>query len=93
MGDQDNVQSGRPTAESTVEREPVLCRADQPEGTHYEPDPDQIVKVVHQVKPDSLPLQGPTDFEARGPADDTATTDVRVTPARSSVREAGPKAD
>jgi hypothetical protein len=82
-----NVQSGRPTAET----EPAPSKADRPEGTHYEPDPDQIVKVVHQVKPDSLPLQGPTDFEARGPADDTASTDVRLTPPRASVRESGPK--
>jgi hypothetical protein len=91
MGQRDNVQSGRRTVESTADTERVLAGADEPEGTHYEPDPDQIVKVVHQVKPESLPLEGPTDFDARDHADGTASTDVRVTPARASVREAAPK--
>jgi pimeloyl-ACP methyl ester carboxylesterase len=91
MPGSNNVQSGRRPAEGTADTPRAPSPADEPEGTHYEPDPDQLVKVVHQVKPESLPLEGPTDFEARDHADDVAVTDVGVTPSRASVREAKPK--
>jgi pimeloyl-ACP methyl ester carboxylesterase len=89
-GEGRNGQFGQTPEESTADTSRVVSSAAERDGTHYEPDPDQIVKVVHQVKPQSLPLQGPTDVEARNHADDTTSVDVRVSPARASVQEASP---
>lgn len=84
-----NVQAGAPTPVSTDDQA-VVASADRIDG-HYESSPDQVVKVVHQVRPQSLPHQGPTDFERhRGPQIDTVA-DVRVTPEEASVWEAAPR--
>jgi hypothetical protein len=83
-----NIQSGVPTAESTVDKGPVVASAEHPKDAHYEPDPDQIVRVSHLVKPDALPLDTPTDYDERGGPEDTTVTDVRVSPAEPSVWEA-----
>jgi hypothetical protein len=88
-----NIQSGEPVAESSFDTQPRVASAAEPEGTHYEADPDQIVKVSHQVKPESLPPDTETDYEARGGPQAEAMTDVRVTPTDGSVREARAKDD
>ena len=85
-----NRNSGVPAAESAADAQPKVARADGQPDAHYEPDPDQIVKVVHQVSPDRLPPQGPTDFDAHGGPSDTRVTDVAVDPAAPSVWEASP---
>jgi hypothetical protein len=85
------MQSGAPVAESTFDTDPTVASAEAREGVHYELDPDQIVKVVHQVRPDAIPLDTETDYDARGGPQAESTTDVRVTPAAASVHEARPK--
>ena len=83
-----NVQTGVPTVESTDD-DAVVASADRLDG-HYEPAPGQVVKVVHQVRPDALPHQGPTDFEKHGGPEGAQSADVRVTPEEASVWEAVP---
>lgn len=83
-------QAGQPLAESTFDTDRVAARADERDGTHYEADPDQIVKVVHQVKPATLPIEGPADPAQHGPTEDASMVDVRVTPRAPSVHEALP---
>jgi hypothetical protein len=83
-------QAGQPLAESTFDTDRVTARAGEPDGAHYEADPDQIVKVVHQVKPATLPIEGPADPAKHGPTDDASMLDVRVTPETASVHEALP---
>jgi hypothetical protein len=85
-----NTQTGAPTLESTADTETEVAGMDEPEGEHFEADADQLVKVVHQVNPGSVPVEGPTDFEQRGPRDDTSNVEARVTPTTASVREATP---
>lgn len=85
-----NIQSGQPTAESTLDTPRKVAGADEPEGTHFEPDPEQGVKVVHQVRPTMLPVEGPTDDDGQGGREDATCADVRVTPTVASVREALP---
>ncbi len=84
-----NQQSGAPVAQSTDDGAEV-APSDIRSGVHYEPDPDQVVKVVHQVKPTSIPVEGPTDYARRGGPQDTAVTDVAITPETASVWEARP---
>jgi hypothetical protein len=84
-----NVQSGVPVAERTGGNAEVV-RADVRDGAQYETDPDQIVKVVHQVKPAALPVQGPVDYGRRGGPQTEVSTDVAVTPETASVRDAYP---
>jgi len=86
-----NVQSGAPVAESTFDKDPQVASAADREGTHYEPDSDQIVKVVHQVRPEAIPLDTETDYDERGGPQGEAATDVRVTPSAASVHEARAK--
>jgi hypothetical protein len=85
-----NIQSGVPAAETTTDDGPAVASAARRDGVHYEPDDDQVVRVVHQVKPATLPAEGPTDYDDRGGADDTSTTDVAVTPTSASVWQALP---
>jgi hypothetical protein len=82
-----NTQSGVPVAQSSDDAA-VVASAELRDGVHYEAAPDQIVKVVHQVKPTVIPLQGPTDFSRHGESDGTSVTDVAVTPETASVWEA-----
>jgi hypothetical protein len=82
-----NEQSGVPVAQSTNDAAAVAS-ADRRDGKHYEADPDQIVKVVHQVKPRGIPVEGPTDFARHGGPQDTSVTDVAITPEVASVWEA-----
>jgi hypothetical protein len=84
-----NRQSGAPVAQSTEDSARVAS-ADRREGLHYEADPDQLVKVVHQVKPAAIPVQGPTDYGERGGPQDNEAADVAVTPETASVWEARP---
>lgn len=83
-----NIQSGVPVAASASSG-PIVSPADQHDG-HYEPSAEQVVKVVHQVKPTALPPQGPTDFEVHGGSQPERQVDVRVTPEEASVWEALP---
>lgn len=87
-----NIQSGAAVAESTFDTHPRVASAAERESVHYEPDPDQIVKVVHQVRPDTIPPATETDYGERGGPQPETCTDVRVTPALASVHEARPKA-
>lgn len=82
-----NIQSGTPTAVS-ADDDATVARADDRGDVHYEPDPDQLVKAVHQVRPQVLPLDTTTDFETRGGPQAESVTDVRVTPQAPSVHEA-----
>jgi len=82
-----NSQSGASVAQSSADAA-VVASAERRDGVHYEADPDQIVKVVHQVKPPVLPLEGPTDFGRHGGSDDASVSDVAVTPETASVWEA-----
>lgn len=86
-----NIQSGVPVAESTFDTEPRVASADERDGAHFEADPEQIVKVVHQVRPDAIPPATETDYDERGGPQAETTTDIRVTPATASVHEARPK--
>lgn len=83
-----NIQSGVPTAVSTVDNGAVGSAANR--DAHYETDADQVVKVVHQVTPDSLPNQGPTDFAKHGGQQAYTAADVKITPTSTSVWEALP---
>jgi hypothetical protein len=82
-----NTRTGLPTA-PPHDDQTLVASAHAPDG-HYETAPDQVVKVVHQVRPDVLPQQGPTDFETRGP-NGPSSADVRVTPEEPSVWDAAP---
>lgn len=84
-----NRQSCVPVAQSTDDPARV-ARADTRDGARYEPDPDQLVKVVHQATPPTIPVQGPTDYDRRGAPRDTRVVDVAVTPETASVWEARP---
>lgn len=86
-----NIQSGAPVAESTFDSDPRVVSADEREGVRLEPDPDQIVKVTHQVRPAAIPPATETDYDERGGPQPEATTDIRVTPDTASVHEARPK--
>ena len=54
-----NNQAGVPVAQGTDGRARVAS-ADRRDGVHYEADPDQIVKAVHQIKPAAVPVQRTT---------------------------------
>jgi hypothetical protein len=86
-----NIQSGATVAESTFDTDPQVASAAERDGTHYEPDEGQIVKVVHQVRPETIPPDTETDYDERGGPQRESTTDIRVTPAAASVHEARPK--
>jgi hypothetical protein len=75
-----------------LDEPPMVARADRQDG-HYEDDPNQLVKAVHQVKPPTIPVQGPALFDQRGRAEDTTAFDVAVTPDGPSVWEASPSRD
>lgn len=86
-----NIQSGALVAETSSDPNPTPVSAQDREGTHYETDADQIVKVVHQVKPSSIPLDSPAGGgDLHGPQSET-TTDIKVTPTAGSVHEATPR--
>jgi hypothetical protein len=85
-----NVQSDPLPAESTDP--PIVARAERRDG-HYEPAADHLVKVVHQVVPASIATEGPTDFSEHDGGPTPPVADVRVTPERPSVWEAGPADD
>ncbi len=85
-----NLNSGQPTAESAAGHGAVARRADGDPDSHYEPDPDQIVRVVHQVPLASMPMQGPTNFDERAADRARGVTDVAAIPTETSVWEARP---
>ena len=88
-----NRNAGAQALESTGDLGPQVARADGDPDAHYEPDGDQVVRVVHQVEPGKVPTQGPTDFDRRGGAEDAAVRDLRATPSKTSVWEASPPPD
>jgi hypothetical protein len=93
MSNDRNIQSGVPVAESAGDAVPQVASAAERGGAHYEPDPDQGVKAVHQIKPDAIPVATPTDYEQRGGPQPETVTDIRVTPSQASVHEARPLDD
>ena len=84
-----NSHAGVPVAQSTNDAGAVSGGRDP--GRHYEADADQIVTVVHEVRPETIPTQGPTDIEERGAADPATMTDVAVATDPTSVHEARPQ--
>lgn len=87
MPRQPNLQSGTPTAVS-ADDDADVARAEGRGDVHYEPNGDQLVKAVHQVRPQALSLDTTTDFKMRGGPQAERVTDVRVTPQAPSVHEA-----
>src|SRR3954468_6383650 len=83
--DKANVQRGVPTAESTLQHQPIVASMEDQADTHLEPDADQIVKVSHMVKPDTLPLDTPTDDSRPAGPEDVSLTDVAITTETPSV--------
>lgn len=90
MTDPRDTQSGGPTARTTVDTAPGVASAAERESVHYETDPDQLVRVVHQVRPQALPPATATDDALGGPRTESVT-DVWIAPETASVHEARPK--
>ena len=72
-----------------------VATGDRREEVHFEPDPDQLVKASHLVKP-----RGPLPPEEQSPAEErgellpeAAVEDVRVAPQGPSVWDARPTDD
>lgn len=85
-----NVNSGRRVAESTFDQGPRVRRADGDPDAHFEADPDQIVKIVHEDRPSTIPEQGPIEFKPLGESRTPGASDAAVVPTETSVWEASP---
>ena len=85
-----NRQGGVVLAEG-VDEAGVVATGDRRDEVHYEDDPDQIVRVVHEVKPVG-PL--PTDEQRGRDHDDQSAAapvqEVGVSPSKASAWDARP---
>jgi hypothetical protein len=76
--------------EDAIDPETGVAYGDRREGVHYAPDPGQIARAVHQVKPTGpLPEdERSTEDGEHRPQPKVPVQDVRVTPTSASVWEA-----
>lgn len=89
-----NVQAGVPLSDADIDRPERVATGDRRDEVHYEPDPDQLVKVSALAQVEG-PIP-PEEQSAHPEAVDAAsgpTKDVRMPPESSSVWDARPPAD